>query len=84
MSRASAAAIREGLERSHWNATDLWRATLGIGGAFSTWEVEGLASGQRESTEIEHDILASALNDHFADEGSHHPVPYWSDLPPVF
>ena len=81
MSAASAAAIRDGLGRLRWSTTDLWRAALGVGGAFSTGDVEALASGERDATRSEHDILASALNDHFLDWGGDHPVPYWRDLP---
>jgi len=27
---------------------------------------------------FEYNVLAAALNDHFADEGQDHQVPYWS------
>ena len=78
----SAAAIRDGLEQSRWTVVELWRATLGISGALNPKDVADLASGQRPPTGFEHDILASALNDHFTDVGRNHPVPYWRDLPP--
>ncbi len=81
MSATSAAAIRDGLLELRWSSIDLWRAALGIGGALSTQDVEAVASGQRDATEVEHDILASALNDHFVELGGDHPVPYWRDLP---
>jgi len=82
MSNGGAAAIRDGLERSRWTVVELWRATLGISGTLTTQDVAELASGQRPSTGYEHDILASALNDHLTDAGRGHPVPYWRDLPP--
>jgi hypothetical protein len=83
VSSASAAALREGLERSHWTTTDLWRAALGIGGDFSTADVDALASGLHDANEVEHDILAAALNDHFSDVGLVRLVPYWAELAPT-
>jgi hypothetical protein len=82
MRDASAAALRQGLETSRWSPTDLWRAALGIGGAFSTAKVEGLASGLQGATEVEHDILAAALNEHLSDVGLDPLVPYWAELAP--
>jgi len=80
MSISSAAAIRDGLEQSRWTVVELWRATLGISGSLTPQEVADLTSGQRPSSPFQHDILASALNDHFTDIGGDHPVPYWRDL----
>jgi hypothetical protein len=81
VSTASAAALRDGLEHSHWTVSELWRAALGVGGAFSPADVAGLTTGLLDATGIEHDILAAALNDHLNDQGDDHPVPYWRDLP---
>ena len=80
MRNASAVALRQGLERSRWTATDLWRAALGVGGAFSTEKVEGFASGQQDATAVEHVILAATINDHLSDVGLDPVVPYWADL----
>ena len=80
MTQASAAAIREGLLRARWTLSDLWIATLGIGGAFSSADVVAIIDDRREATAAEHNILAAALNDYFTGEGHDHPVPYWRDL----
>lgn len=77
----SAAAIREGLQRTGWTNSDLWVAAVGMGGAFSPHDIDQIASGERSATPAEHDILAAAFNDHFVDVGEGHPVSYWSDLP---
>ena len=39
-----------------------------------------IADGTQDATEIEHDVLAVALNEHFAGIGQNHPVRYWRDL----
>jgi hypothetical protein len=77
----SAAAIREGLGLAAWNVTDLWIASVGIGGGFTRDEITNIADGTTDATALEHDILAAALNDHFTDKGQNHPVQYWRDLP---
>jgi hypothetical protein len=79
---ASSTAIAAGLELAHWTSIDLWRAALGVGGALNPAAVADLAIGERPASQVEHDILATALNDHFTDEGRDHPVPYWSQLEP--
>lgn len=79
----SAAALREGLHLADWTTVDLWRAALGIGGELTTGDVAELAAGLREPTHVEHDILASALNDHLVGRGQDHPVPYWAQLHPA-
>ena len=81
MSTGSAAAISAGLDLAHWTTTDLWHATIGVGGGFSPAHVAELASGSRAAHRVEHDILAATLNDHFTDHGRNHPVPYWNQLP---
>ena len=80
MTTASATALQDGLDLAAWSNTDLWRAALGVGGAFSAGVVADLTSGARSPTGIEHDILAATLNDHFLDVGRDHPVPYWTQL----
>jgi hypothetical protein len=76
----SAAALREGLTRSEWTVTDLWRAALGVGGAFTRHDVDRFVRGAPGATQAEHDILASAFNDHFFDRHDVQPVRYWRDL----
>jgi hypothetical protein len=80
MSAESAAVIRGGLERADWSVTDLWIASVGVGGGFTRDEITNIADGSVAATAHEHDVLAAALNDHFTAEGEDHPVRYWRDL----
>jgi hypothetical protein len=82
MGAESTAALRTGLARARWNVTDLWIASLGIGGSFNRAEVEDITDGSTKATPLEHDILAAALNGHFTGRGQEHPVRYWCDLAP--
>jgi hypothetical protein len=72
--------IREGLQRARWTITDLWVAALSIGGDLSRRDIEQITGGERPATPIEHDILATALNDHFMDLGEAHPILCWAQL----
>jgi hypothetical protein len=80
MSAESATTLRGGLAQAHWTVSDLWIAALGIGGAFSQADVQRITDGAQDATGIEHDILASALNDHFVSIAGDHPVRYWAAL----
>jgi hypothetical protein len=80
MSAESAAALQVGLALAHWTITDLWVASVGIGGSFARTDVELITAGTRDATQPEHDILAAAVNDHLTDQGLDHPVDYWHDL----
>ena len=80
MSAESAAALQEGLALAHWTVTDLWVASVGIGGSFARTDVEHITAGTRDATQPEHDVLAAAVNDHLTDQGLDHPVGYWHDL----
>ena len=82
MTTASSAVIRSGLQRLSWTVSDLWIATVSVGGSFSRQDVEDLTTGGRAATPIEHDILVAALNDRFVDLGTNHPLATWSDLRP--
>ena len=72
--------IRNGLERAQWTTSDLWIAALAVGGDLRHRDVEQIARGDRQATPLEHDILATALNDHFTDLGEDHPIRYWQQL----
>jgi hypothetical protein len=82
VSLASARAIREGLVLAQWTTTELWRATLAIGGSFTVAHVTDIASGVTDATSVEHDVLATTFNEHFAGLGGDHPVPTWDRLSP--
>jgi hypothetical protein len=80
MSAESAATLQEGLALAHWTITDLWVASVGIGGSFARTDVEHITAGTRTATQAEHDILAAAVNDHLTEQGLDQPVDYWHDL----
>jgi hypothetical protein len=80
MTAESAAVIRHGLDLAHLSITDLWVASVGIGGGFTRYEITHIAAGTIGSTPLQHDILAAALNDHFTAAGQNHPVRYWREL----
>ena len=80
MSAESAATLREGLALAHWTITDLWVASVGIGGSFARRDVEHITTGTRDATQAEHDVLAAAVNDHLSEQGLDQPVDYWHDL----
>jgi hypothetical protein len=80
VSIASAAAINAGRLEAGWTITQLWFAAIGIGGEFSRGDVERIGEDRQDATQLQHDILASALNDHFVGLGQNHPVSYWRDL----
>jgi len=82
VSQQSAAAIRVGLRLTGWSITDLWVAAAGIGGDLSHRAVDDIAAGWQPATSVQHDILATALNEHLLDRGQSYPVGYWHDLPP--
>jgi hypothetical protein len=75
MSAESVAALQEGLTLAHWTITDLWVASVGMGGSFARTDVALITAAQPN-----HDILAAAVNDHLCDQGLDHPVGYWHDL----
>ena len=50
MSAESAAALQEGLALAHWTITDLWVASVGMGGSFARSDVEHITDGTRDAT----------------------------------
>ena len=66
---ASSDALAGGTARAGWQAVDLWRAALAVGGDLSRQDVEAFLDGTRLATAAQHDILASTLNDQFLEQG---------------
>ena len=77
---ASGRALTDGTARAGWDAIDLWRAALAVGGGFAREDVEAILVGARPATDAEHDILAATLNSHLVEQDERHPVAYWRDL----
>lgn len=57
---------------------ELWTAYFALGGAQSPQGLREYLAGMRSSLR-DYDVVALALNEHFADRGENHPVPYSDD-----
>jgi hypothetical protein len=69
-----------GLARSQRTVPQLWLATLGIGAGLTQSGVSAILLGTRIASPMEHDAVASALNDWFVEAGQDHPVRYWAEV----
>lgn len=63
----------------HLSQADLWFRYFSLGGMRSALEVEAYLFGALVPTEHDHDVIAAALNERFAELGGDHPVPYCAD-----
>jgi hypothetical protein len=76
-----AAHLREGRAAASWRPSDLWVASLGMGGAvLGAADVEAVADGRRFPSAGEYTTLAVTLNERLADLGRPGTVPRWRDL----
>ena len=80
MSVASSQTLRDGISKARWAIDDLWVASVAMGGNLAQRDIELVASGTADLSPVDHDVLAAALNDFFAERGQDHPVRYWRDL----
>jgi hypothetical protein len=76
----STAALQRGFRLSGWTINDLWLAAMGVGGELRWRDISDITAGTRPATPTEHDVVATALNDYFVDQGDTHPVVLWDDL----
>lgn len=60
---------------------DLWMRYFALGGMSTALEVEAYLLGALLPPTHDHDVLAVALNERFAELGGDHPVPYSGDEP---
>lgn len=58
------------------SAPDLWLRYFGLGGMSTPAEVESYLRGGVAPSAHDHDVLAQALNERFAELGRNHPVQY--------
>lgn len=58
---------------------ELWMRYFALGGMSSALEVEAYLFGALVAPSHDHDVLAVALNERFAELGGDHPVPYTDD-----
>jgi hypothetical protein len=69
--------IRDGVHDACWTDTDLWIASIALGGSLDLGDVIAITAGDRPPTRRQYDVFAVALNEHFGDLGHDHPVPAW-------
>ena len=58
------------------SARDLWIGYFAIGGNASLAEVKGWLDGTAEPDDMDHDLIAHAMNEEFADRDLNHPLGY--------
>jgi hypothetical protein len=73
--RALDRAIRE----TGLSTEELWLRYVALGGTALASEIDDYRHGQTVPDPAQHDVLAHALNERFAELGGDHPVPYSSD-----
>lgn len=59
--------------------SELWIRYFALGGMIPALELEAVCHGAMVATDPEHDRIAHALNERFAELGGDHPVPYSED-----
>jgi len=57
----------------------LWLRYFELGGMSTGTEVEAILGGVLVPSDDDHDVIALALNERFADLGMDHPVPYLTE-----
>lgn len=73
--------LRDSADDARWNDTDLWIASVALGSNLALGDVNAITAGHRDPTEGQYEVLAAALNEHFAAVGQDHPVPTWHGAP---
>lgn len=70
--------LRDSAHDARWNDTDLWIASVALGSNLDLGELNAITAGDRDPTRGQYEVLAAALNEHFAARGQDHPVPTWT------
>jgi hypothetical protein len=55
---------------------ELWLRYFALGGMSSALQLEAFLYGALRPSSHDHDVIAHALNERFAELGGNHPVPY--------
>jgi hypothetical protein len=58
----------------------LWVAYFALGGTATPREIEAYLSGEGTLDPVQHDVLAHAINERYAEAGMDHPAPYAEDV----
>jgi hypothetical protein len=56
---------------------ELWWGYIAFGGTQTMSAMEHQITGAAPLTDVEHDMLAHAINERFTVLGANHPLPYW-------
>jgi hypothetical protein len=59
---------------------ELWLRYFELGGMSSGFELEAFLYGSLIPTDHDHDVIAHAINERFAELGANHPVAYLMDV----
>ena len=59
---------------------ELWLRYFALGGMSSALQLEAYLYGALQFSSHDHDVIAHALNERFAELGANHPVPYADDV----
>ena len=79
MTAAPHEVLGAGMTQAGMSFEDLWVGYFSLGGLAGPGTVRSYLGGA-DFTRMEYDLLASAINDHFVDQGADHPMPYHEDL----
>jgi hypothetical protein len=66
-----------GMEASGMDYHELWLRQIAVGGNASELELEAYVLGLLRPDQLQYDLIAQAINEHFVDRGGDHPVGYW-------
>ena len=58
----------------------VWRDYFALGGTATPKELEDYLRGEGTLDRVQHDMLAHAINEHYAEAGMDHPAPYSEDV----
>jgi hypothetical protein len=72
--------LNMGLALAGWSTAELWLAAVALGGNLTHADIDSIRIGRRRVSQVEYDLLAVALNEHFADHDLDHPMREWLDL----
>lgn len=67
-------------QQAGFSVIELWLAYLGLGGLAMPPDIVAILSGELRAGRRDHDLLAQALNERFADMNLDHPVPYFAEV----
>jgi hypothetical protein len=59
---------------------DLWFAYFGLGGTATPNQIAAYLRGESALDPMQHDVLAHAINEGYAEQGLDHPAPYSEDF----